>query len=96
MSKDEHIQKRPLPVKAKMKIMMLVSDGDLVSAQLDNNPTHIINIGETFPNFLEGRLIRRLKANVDLFVVSPKEILSIDPNMAYHYFSFNPSTRYIT
>lgn len=48
MSKEEHDLDILLPIKSIMKTKRSIPDGDLMSVQLDNNPTYYENWGQIF------------------------------------------------
>lgn len=72
MLEDEHDLERHIPVNCRMKTLNLFLDGDYVSIQLNDNPDYTVKFGENIPCYMEKGLMKFLKANVDLFDVSPK------------------------
>jgi len=59
---------------------------------MDDNPNRKIMVGANLLSAIENDLVKCLRANVDLFKCSPKEMSEIDHNVVRHKLNVNPKT----
>jgi hypothetical protein len=83
------------PEKKRMHISLYHSKPEEEKNQRGDNSARIVKIGANLPPNVEESLIRCLKANTDMFVVSPEEMPRIDPKVACHRLNVNPNMRYV-
>lgn len=62
----------------------MVSDEEFETIKLDDNPSWVVRIYADFPPTMRKRLFECLRANYNLFAISPDEMLSIDPSVVCH------------
>lgn len=55
----------------KVKNLSLTADGEFEIIQLNNNPLSTMKIRASLPTVIRERLVNCLKANADLFAISP-------------------------
>lgn len=75
--------------------MRLIPDIDFEFIELKDNPMQSIWVGVDLSSRVKKGGIMWLKANVDLFTISPCEISSIDPNVVFHMLNIDHYAKYV-
>ncbi|XP_058724210.1 uncharacterized protein LOC131595762 [Vicia villosa] len=70
-----------------------VPDGDFELIPLGDNPNRAVKIGKGIPDLPRKQLIACLRANADLFAWSAAEMPGLDPEVACHHLSINPTAK---
>lgn len=73
-----------------MKTLRAILDSEFKVILLDDNPTWLVRVGVDLSARVKKYLVEFLRANTDLFAISPHKILGIDSSMACHLLNINP------
>ena len=70
-----------------------IPDGDFELFPLRNDPTRGVKIGSGLPDLAKKQLEAFLRENADLFTWSVAEIPRIDPEIACHHLTIDPTLK---
>ncbi|XP_058767845.1 uncharacterized protein LOC131641557 [Vicia villosa] len=70
-----------------------IPDGDFELVPLGDNPDKAVKIGEDIPDLPRKQLVACLRANSDLFAWSAAEMPGLDPKVACHHLSIDPTAK---
>lgn len=96
--RGEHLEYRELEPATwvKMKKLIPTSDGVFKVIPLDDNPLRIVKIWSELPVVVREVIMNCLKANIDLFVVSPKKIPEIYTIVTCHHLNMDLISQYVS
>lgn len=73
-----------LPMEVRMKIPKSIPNNEFIVFQLDKNPSRMVKLEANIPHSFERSLIKCLKANINLFIISSNEMPDINLVVACH------------
>ena len=80
-------QKDPLSA----KLLRPIPDGEFELVPFGDDPSKNFKIGKDLPELVKAQLIACLRENADLFACSAADMLGIDPSVACHQLTVDPS-----
>lgn len=85
----EHGGKEEDPLSA--KLLRPVPDGEFELVPFGDDPSKNFKIGKDLPELVKSQLIACLRENADLFARSATNMPGIDPSVACHQLTVDPS-----
>jgi len=90
-NEDLKEQKREKKDPLNAKLLRPILDGEFELVPFENDPSKNFKIGKDLPELVKAQLTACLRENVDLFAWSAPDMPKIDPSIACHHLTIDPS-----